>query len=164
MSDNIKHIDIDAEDFEDAPKALRDYAKALKKQYEQAVTERDGARKQLASRAVSDVLGDKGFKNPKRVERDLLADGIDPLDNGAVEAWLADNSDDYARSEGSATSNPGTDQTEVQKALQQAYEAIAGGDQLKSAADLSKWDLAQSEITPDMDGQQVIEVYRKHGI
>jgi hypothetical protein len=164
MSDNIKHIDIDSEDFEDAPKALRDYAKALKKQYEQAVTERDGALKQVASRAVADVLGDKGFKNPKRVERDLLADGIDPLDSGAVEAWLADNSDDYARSESSAASAPVQTQTEEQKALQQGYEALTGGDQLKSAADMSKWDLAQSEITEDMDGAAVTKVYAKYGI
>lgn len=164
MSDNIKHIDIDAEDFEDAPKALRDYAKALKKQLESVTSERDGARTQLASRAVSDVLGDKGFKNPKRVERDLLADGIDPLDNSAVEVWLTSNGDDYARADGSAAPAPVAEQTEEQKALQQGYEALTGGDQLKAAAGQSKWDLAQSEITTDMNGAEVAAVYAKHGI
>jgi hypothetical protein len=164
MSDNIKYIDVDDEQFEDAPKALRDAYKALRKQAENLTTERDGALKQVASRAVADVLDDKGFKNPKRVERDLLADGIDPLDSSAVEAWLTSNGDDYARSEGSGLSKPEHQQTEEEKALQEGYEAIAGGDQLKAAADLSKWDLAQSEITEDMNGEQVAAVYKRHGI
>lgn len=167
MSDAIKHLDLDSEDFEDAPRALRDYARNLKKQYEQAVAERDGVRKQLASKAVSEVLGDKGFKNPKRVERDLLADGIDPLDNSAVEAWLADNSDDYARVDGSAASTPDAPPAESpeQAAIRQAYEqltAATGG--MHAPADLSKFDAANLEITPDMSPDQVREVYVKHGI
>ena len=164
MTDNIKHLDLDSEDFEDAPKALRDYARNLKKQYEQAVTERDGVRKQLASKAVSEVLGDKGFKNPKRVERDLLADGIDPLDTSVVESWLKDNSDDYARTTGSATPTP--EQNEEQQRQQAAYQQLNAGGELRQPADQSKWDLAQSEIAQlqNPDGAAVAAVFAKHGI
>jgi hypothetical protein len=163
MSDSIKHLDLDSEDFEDAPKALRDYARNLKKQYEQAVSERDGVRKQLASKAVSEVLGDKGFKNPKRVERDLLADGIDPLDTSAVDAWLEENSDDYARTDGSAAPAPvQPDPAAAQQAA--AYQQLNAGGELRAPADLSKWELAQSEITPNMTGAEVAAVYAKHGI
>jgi hypothetical protein len=169
MSDNIKHLDLDSEDFEDAPKALRDYARNLKKQFEQAVAERDGVRKQLASKAVSEVLGDKGFKNPKRVERDLLADGIDPLDNSAVEAWLADNSDDYARETGSTApptpvETPPTESPE-QATVRSAYEQMSAATSgLRAPADLSKFDAASLEISDDMTPEQVREVYVKHGI
>lgn len=73
---------------------LRGYTKALKEQLDHVTAERDGVRDQLASRTLDDALS--GFKNPRRVERNLRADGINPLDSSAVEAWLADNSDDYA--------------------------------------------------------------------
>lgn len=162
MSDATKYIDVDDEQYEDAPKALRDAYKALHKAHEKAVTERDGARTQLASKAISDVLDDKGFKNPKRVERDLLADGIDPLDNSAVETWLTTNGEDYARSETPPSEELPPEQTPEQLALQKGYESLAGGDELRTPADMSKFDLAKAEITPDMTGAQVLEVYRKH--
>ena len=46
------------------------------------------------AQALGDVLA--GFKNPERVKRDLLSDGIDPLNREVVEKWLGENGDDYA--------------------------------------------------------------------
>lgn len=163
MTDAIKHIDLDHEDFEDAPKALRDYAAKLKKQLEAKETEVSTLRTQVASRAVADVLGDKGFKNPKRVEKDLLADGVDPLDKSAVDGWLAEYGDDYARAtQENAAATP--EQNEEAQALAAAHAQLSAPGELRSAADMSKWDLAQSEITQDMNGEQVAAIFAKHGI
>ena len=78
----------------DSTEQLRGYTKALKQHLDHVTAERDGVRDQLASRTLDDALS--GFKNPRRVERSLRADGINPLDNSAVEVWLAENADDYA--------------------------------------------------------------------
>lgn len=104
MSDAIEHIDVDHEDFESAPKALREHVKNL----QAALKERDKIvsdfRSRETERALSDVL--TGFKNPGRVQRDLLADKVDPLDTEAVNKWLEDNAGDYARGEGAAAEAP----------------------------------------------------------
>lgn len=162
MSDAIKHLDLDSEEFEDAPKAVRDYAKSLKKQLESVTKERDGVRTQLASSSLEKVLADKAFKNPAKVQKDILRDGVDPLDSEAVEAWLADNSDDYAK----GTQETPAAENSVQKTDQQiAFEQIAGVQSgSTNPAILSKWDLVQAEITDDMDGPAVAALYKKHGI
>lgn len=159
MADNNKHIDLDSEEFEDAPKALRDYAKNLKKQLDAKASELDGVRTQLASRSLADVLGSKTFKNPKRVQQDILRDGIDPLDTDAVEAWLADNSDDYAQGDGSTAAAP------VASEQQQAHERMAAVTSAgASSSELSKFEMVQQLITPEMSGDDVIALYAKHGI
>lgn len=161
MSDNFEHLDIDSEDFEDAPRALRDYAKKLKKALDSTRQERDQFQSQLASRSVGEVLGDKGFKNPKRVERDLISDGVDPLDSQAIARWLEENGDDYAK--GSAEPEPPTpEQTAEEQAREQAHERMDLNG--SSPADMSKWDLVQQQITPDMDGAAVAALYAKHGV
>lgn len=104
---DIEHIDVDHEDFEGSPKALRDHVKKL----QAALTERDKTisdfRGRETERALSDVL--TGFKNPARVQRDLLADKVDPLDNEAVSKWLEANADDYARGGEAAAETPAQD-------------------------------------------------------
>jgi hypothetical protein len=60
---------------------------------------------------------------------------------------------------------PAAEQTPEQQAQAAAFaqmQAAQAG--LHQPADMTKWDLAQSEITPDMTGEQVIAVYAKHGI
>jgi hypothetical protein len=167
MSDAIKYIDVDDEQFEDAPKALRDAYKALARQHKDLSTEAGQLRTQVASFALGDVLGNAGFKNPKRVEQDILRDGIDATDKAAVEQWLAANADDYAKATGATEPEPvpAAEQTPEQQAQAAAFaqmQAAQAG--LHQPADMTKWDLAQSEITPDMTGEQVIAVYAKHGI
>ena len=169
MSDDIRYIDVDDEQFEDAPKALRDAYKALARQHKEAASEVGQLRQKVASHALGDVLGTAGFKNPKRVEQDILRDGIDATDKTAVEAWLAANGDDYARATGTPSEPepvqgqpaPTPEQVAQAAAFQQMQAAHAG---LHQSADLTKWELAQSEITDDMDGAAVKAVYAKHGI
>lgn len=163
MSDAIKYIDVDDEQFEDAPKALRDAYKALARQHKDATTELGQARTTIASHALGDVLGTAGFKNPKRVEQDILRDGIDATSATAVQAWLTANADDYAKADGAPVESK-PEQTEDQQRQQAAHQQLAAGSELRQPADTSKWDLAQSEITPDMDGAAVREVFKKHGI
>lgn len=163
MSDKLQHIDIDSEEFEDAPRALREYAKQLKKQNDALASENGTLKKQSASRAVADVLTGKGFKNPKRVERDLLADDIDPHDTKSVEEWLEANGDDYAKA--SAEPETVTPETPDPRAAEYERLNVAGGDTAAVAASFaSKWEAAQAEITPEMDGAAVAEVFKRHGI
>lgn len=168
MTDNITHINLDDEQFEDAPKALRDYAAKVKKAYDAALAEAGQLRTQLASKSLGDVLGNKGFKNPKAVEKSLLADKVDPLDESAVNAWLTENADDFAKADG-APEAPAPEQqaqqTPEQIAQQQAYQQLASvNGSLARPADMTKFDLAQAEITEDMTKEQVRAVYLKHGI
>lgn len=161
MSD-IQHIDIDSDDFDDAPRALREYAKSLKKELEARSKELSEVRGQLTSRAVADVLADRGFKNPKRVERDLLADGIDPLNSEAVESWLNDNGDDYARAGGSENTGSENPAAASEAAAHQTINNVVSE---ASAAEAStRLEQAFAEITPDMNGEQVAAVYAKYGI
>jgi hypothetical protein len=149
-------IDTSSEEFIDAPKALRDAYDRLKSRYTEADKERETLKARVTQTALGDVL--KDFKNPKRVQRDLASDGIDPLDSEAVSAWLTENGDDYAKGDGSTPS-----QTPAPNPEAAAHQRIAGAD-LSSPADMSKLEAAQAEITPDMTPEQVIQVFRKHGI
>jgi hypothetical protein len=161
MSDNLKHIDVDSEEFEDAPKALREYVKKLQAQSNTLAQERDDARGQVASRAVADVLADKGFKNPERVKRDLLADNIDPLDSSAVDGWLTRNGDDYAKSAQQAEKVAGQQSATVVQEVVDGYQNLQVSGEPASNDKLA---MVLSKITPEMDGKAVEALYREHGI
>ena len=154
MTDDIQHIDIDAPEFDGSPKALRDHVKRLQEAHKSLQQERDTYRGQATSAALGDVLA--GYKNPERVKRDLLGDSIDPLNKEAVEKWLSENGDDYAKGDSGTAQAVPPDEAAAHQRLQQT--------ELTSPSDMSKLEAAQAEITPDMDGQAVREVYRKHGL
>lgn len=165
MSDAIEHIDLDDEQFEDAPRALREYAAKLKKALDETTKRADGLQRQVASHALGDVLGDKGFKNPKRVEKDLLADGIDPLDKSAVEGWLEEYGDDYAKAEVSTEAPAPTPQANVEPEVQAGYGQLSGiQNQLHQPADMSKLDAAVAELPADATAEQVLAAFAKHGV
>lgn len=165
MSDAIRHIDLDDEQFEDAPRALRDYAAKLKKALDETTKERDGLHRQVASHALGDVLGDKGFKNPKRVEKDLLNDGIDPLDKSAVEGWLEEYGDDYAKAEAAPEAPEPTPKASVPEEVQQGYGQLSGlQNQLHQPADMSKLEAAKAELPADATPEQVLAAFAKHGV
>lgn len=151
---DIQYIDVDAPEFDGSPKALRDHVAKLQEALKATSAERDTYRGQATAAALGDVLA--GFKSPKRVERDLLSDGIDPLNREAVEKWLGENGDDYARGEGSPAPAVPSEEAAAHQRLQQT--------ELTSPADMSKVDAAMAEITPDMKGEQIQAVYRKHGL
>jgi hypothetical protein len=157
---DIQHINVDDEQYEDAPQGLRDYVKKLQKQNETLRTERDGFRNQISESALGDVLA--GFKNPGRVKTDLLSDGVDPLDNEAVTKWLETNGDDYARGE----QTPAAPESEVQDETQ-----VPDYDRLNSLSQLgtpSGSDKAQIVANPPAellnDPQALADYFRKQGI
>lgn len=160
MSD-IQYIDVDSEDFEDAPRALRDHVKKLQKRLGEVTTERDDYQSKWQSKSATDALAGYNFRNTKRVSKDLLADGVDLSDTDAVKAWVEENGDDYARSTGE-TAQP--EQTTDHNAEAQARSQIADATSQVQPAANDKMQAALAEITPEMDGKQVEEVYRKHGI
>lgn len=149
-------IDVDEDEYLDAPKALRDAYKKLVRQHTEIVKERDTFKSVATERALGDVL--KDFKNPKRVQRDLASDGIDPLDSEAVSAWLEENGDDYAKGEGSTPPAPRGEDPDAA-----AQRQIAGAD-LQTPADMTKLEAALAELGDDATPEQVIKVYQSHGV
>lgn len=158
MSDAISHIDIDSDDFLDAPKALRDYAKKL----QQANTRLSEQNQTLTGQVTASALGDvlKPFKNPERVKRDLLSDKIDPLNSEAVKSWLETNGDDYAR--GAATAPVHQDSAHAEDAANQAR--LNSTTEFRQDASMSKLEAAMAEISPEMTGPQIAAIYAKHGV
>lgn len=154
MTDDIQHIDIDAPEYDGSPKALRDHVKTLQDRYKAVIQERDTYKGQATSAALGDVLA--GYKNPDRVKRDLLGDSIDPLNREAVEKWLGENGDDYAKGAGGTAPAAVSEDVAAHQQLQQTN--------LTSPADMTKVEAAMAEITPDMAGDQVKAIYRKHGL
>ena len=159
---SIQHIDVDSEEFEDAPKALRDHVKKLQKELGDLSSDRDKWRTQVQSQALGSVLADQGFKNPDRVKRDLLADQIDPLDTAAVETWLAANGDDYAKGQAAQAATPVQDQNAQQL---QAIQQVAGDATTPDAQ--TRFERALEEINSlgdKADGAAVKAIYAKHGV
>lgn len=154
---STQHIDVDSPEFEDAPRALRDAYKKLQKELGDVAKERDSFRSQAHSQALSSVLSDKGFKNPKRVERDLLADGIDPLDAVAVESWLTTNGDDYAV--GTATPAEDPAQVQQQQNLNAIQNTVNDGESLHGMDVLER---GQVELPADASPEQVLAYYRQN--
>ena len=151
---DIQYIDVDAPEFDGSPKALRDHVAKLQEALKATSAERDTYRGQATAAALGDVLA--GFKSPKRVERDLLSDGIDPLNREAVEKRLGENGDDYARGEGSPAPTVPSEEAAAHQRLQQT--------ELTSPADMTKVEAAMAEITQGMSGDEIKAVYRKHGL
>ena len=154
MTDDIQHIDIDAPEYDGSPKALRDHVKRLQDAHKAVLAERDTYRGQATAAALGDVLA--GYKNPERVKRDLLSDSIDPLNREAVEKWLGENGDDYAKGDSGTAPTVTSEDAAAHQRLQQT--------ELTSPADMTKVEAAMAEITPDMGGEQIKAVYRKHGL
>jgi len=151
---DIQYIDTESAEFDGTPKALRDHVAKLQEALKATTTERDTYRTQATSSALGDVLA--GFKNPERVKRDLLSDGIDPLNREGVEKWLGENGDDYAKGDSGTAPAVTSEDAAAHQRLQQT--------ELTSPADMSKVEAAMAEITPDMGGEQIKAVYRKHGL
>lgn len=157
MSDDIQHIDIDGDEFENAPKALRDYAQKLKKKLAETAKERDGFRNQLNESALGDVL--TGFKNPSTVKSALLAAQVDPLDSEAVSAWIEENGGDYARAE--ANPNPATEQPNPEAG---AFEAFQVSSTYRPSGDLTKLDAVAARLPVDATPEQVDAAIRAAGL
>jgi hypothetical protein len=163
MSDNFEYIDVDDDDYFDAPKALRDHVKRLQERLTSVTEERDTFHRQVQTRSVNDVLADKGFKNPKRVARDLLADKVDPSNEAAVSKWLEENADDYARSEvqsasGAAPEGEGSEESgqddgtaQTQNALESMQRTTTGA----PPAGHDKYQAAFNEIDPSWSAEKV---------
>jgi hypothetical protein len=149
---DIQYIDTDSAEFDGTPKALRDHVAKLQSRLTEVSQERDTYKGQATSQALGDVLA--GFKNPERVKRDLLSDGIDPLNREVVEKWLGENGDDYARGDGGSAPAGNSEDAAAHQRLQQT--------DLTDPADMTKLEAALAEITPDMDGKEIEAVYRKH--
>lgn len=154
MTDDIQHIDIDSAEFDGSPKALRDHVKRLQEAHKAILQERDTYKGQATQAALGDVLA--GYKNPERVKRDLLSDSIDPLDKQAVEKWLGENGADYAQGNAAPVPAAASEDAAAHQQLQQTN--------LTNPADMTKVEAALAEITPDMAGDQVKAIYRKHGL
>lgn len=156
---DIQHIDVDSDEFEGTPKALRDHVKQLQKRLTEVSTERDGLRGKLNETALGGVL--TGFKNPERVKSALLNDKVDPLDTGAVTKWIEENGDDYAKAEANPTPAANEQQPTPQEA---AYAGLQAPGSYRPAGDLGKLEAVQAALPPDATQEQVAAAIRAAGI
>lgn len=149
-------IDVDSEEFSDAPRGLRDAYKKLQGRYTEVAQERDTFKGRAESSALGDVL--KGFVKPERVKSALLSDGIDPLDSEAVGRWVTDNGNDFAR--GAATPNPSQPSAE-EAAEAQAHRQIQSSSNLTQPADMTWVEAAQAALPENPTAAQVREAFLK---
>lgn len=162
MSDDIQHIDVDSDEWENTPRALRDQVKKLQKALNETRERSDGYRTQLTERALGDVLAEQKFKNPSKVQKDLIADGIDPLNGDAVREWITANADDYARGEGTT---PAPEPTPDQHAtLADDFARLDVGAHFAQPVSLEKHQAVIAKITPEMTTEQVEQLYRTGGL
>ncbi len=154
---NFQYIDVDDEQFEDAPRALRQAYAALKKAHEAEAKELSTLRTQVQTRTASEVLKDKGY-NPKAAKF-LLKDGIDLSDEKAVDAWLAEEGEFFKANGGTPT-----EQSAEHTAEAEARSQIADATSHTQTAANDKMQAALAEITDDMTTSQVLAIYAKHGI
>jgi hypothetical protein len=153
VSDTIQHINVDDDQWDGTPSALRDHVKRLQKELKSRDEQISSLRDQQTSAVLSDVLA--GFKNPERVKRDLISDKVDPLDSEAVTEWMKSNADDYARSTGSAD-NPQEDQ---QQELPDQRRLNAPGEQGQPAGSnkLAELDSMPADLSPQQTAQWLID-------
>lgn len=157
---NFQYIDVDDEQFEDAPRALRQAYAALKKAHEVDTKELSTLRTQVQTRTASEVLKDKGY-NPKAAKF-LLKDGVDLNDEKAVDAWLAEEGEFFKVA--GQESTPGSEQTVEHDAEAEARSQIADATSHTQTAANDRMKAALAEITDNMTTQEVMAVYKKHGI
>ena len=166
MSTDIQHIDVDSDEWENTPKALRDQVKKLQKALTETQERSDGYRTQLTTRALGDVLAEQKFKNPSKVQKDLIADGIDPLNGDAVREWITSNADDYARGEGAASATASATESAIpdpHASLADEYNRLTLGGAADPAS-LEKHTAVFATLTPDMTTEQVEQRFREAGL
>lgn len=159
MSDDYKYIDVDADEWEGTPRALRealDKAQKLLKAQTQQITE---FTQEKQANALSGVL--TGFKNPERVKSALLSDKVDPLNSEAVTKWLEANGDDYAK----ATGDPAPATNE--QPSQPQGDPLANMRQIDAVATPASADKAEQvfgQITAEMNGDAVKKLLLQSGL
>lgn len=158
MSD-IKHLDLDSEEFESAPRALRTYAEKLKKELAAATQQITEFRGREADQALGTVL--TGFKSPTKVRRDLLADGVDPLDAEAVKVWVEENGDDYAKAPATPVTDPQQDPAPTQP---NPYEPFSAVESFAQPADMSKVQTALAGLNDNMTRAEVEAHFTRFGL
>lgn len=156
---DIQHINVDDEQWDGTPRALREHVDKLQKALKDASQKITGYETERASSALSGVL--TGFKNPERVKTDLLSDKVDPLDSEAVTKWLEKNGDDYAKGEANPEPPAPADQADSQAAQ---YAALQLGSEYRPAADIGKLDVVKSQLPPDATKEQVAAALREAGV
>ena len=157
---DIQHIDVDDEQYEDAPRDLRNHVKQIQKALNELRAERDGLRNQISESALGDVLA--GFKNPERVKRDLLADKVDPLDSEAVSKWMESNAGDYAR--GEATPAPAAgEQAGEQQVEVPDYRRLNGVAEIGTPSGADKADVVRN-APKDASPAELAAYFTRNGI
>ena len=162
MTEDIQHIDVDSDEWENTPKALRDQVKKLQKAITDERDRSDGYRTKLTEKALGDVLAVQKFKNPTKVQRDLIDDGIDPLDGDAVKTWIEANAADYARGEGAPAAQQNSNQQDQHDAAD--YARLNLGAEFREPASVEKHEAVFAKITADMTQKDVEALFRREGI
>ena len=157
MSDNFQYLDVDDEQFEDAPRALRQAYEKLKKAHQSDAQELASLRGTVKQTTATDVLKAKGYD--PRAAKFLIQSGVNLNDSEAVDGWLAEDGAFFKVGDA-----PPAEHAEDHSAEAQARSQIADASSQTQPAAVDKLQAALAEITPSMTAADVVEVYRKYGI
>lgn len=167
MSDNYEYdegyYDDEQEQEANGPRALREELKKLKAALAAERKKSEKLQTSVVERSVADVLAGQNFKNPVAVKKAILADGVDATDAEALQSWLTENGDDYAK----AASTGGNEEqpAPVDSQVVQNHDKLnVPGTPVDAGDWQDRFTQVQAKITPDMDGEAVARLYREHGI
>lgn len=161
MSDTFQYIDVDDEQFEDAPRALRDAYAKLKKKAQEQDAELSSFRSERTQATAADVLKAKGY-DPKAAKF-LTQAGIDLSNEGQVDAWLAEDGAFFKVGDAPQSEAP-AEQTAGHQAEAAARQQLATAQSYVQPAAMDKMKAALSEIGPDATTEEVKAIYKKYGI
>lgn len=142
-------------------KALEDN-KELKKQYEEVVA------KQTETDAVS-ILAGKGF--PAVAARLAIADGVNLSDEKALEKWITENGDQFAKPDTNQNQQQQVEQTnqeqqqqQIPDGVQQTFGALNGLHAAATPALVSEYDRIMASIPADATKEQVAAAFKGSGL
>lgn len=159
MTDNIENIDLDSDDFANAPTGLREYAKNLKSR----LAERDQLIGKYQDEALGSVLTQAGFANPNRVRSAIAADKIDLSDRTKVNEWIATNGNDFARGAQAPAELQQEQPDHTAQALVQHQMQDLQNVATPSGA-VNAFEKVKAEITNTMDKDEVLARLRSAGV
>lgn len=159
--------DDDYDTDESSGSSLRAQLERALKENKKLKASNDKFRKAESERQAKEVLTDQGFKNPKRVAKDLIADGVDLTDSEAVSEWLQENGDDYAKvqTQQSETADDDTDDTTDEPVVDEQtasdYARLNQTQRMATPAQRTKLEQALAQLSDDASPEEVQRVFRE---
>lgn len=166
MSDNYWEQD-DPNSGDTGGRGLRAQLEKALADLKEVRTERDTLRSQVTETKGVEVLAAKGYK--PAVARLAIKDGVDVSDEKALDAWLTENGDLFAKSDadqsqGDNESSDGSDQADLPPGYESAYGAMGRIHAASSPSLVNKYAQIDASLKKDATPEEVLAAYRAAGL